>query len=147
MNRWKIYNTILNSLLKIEKSTEKKELTFIRLLVFVLPRVSNPIFSFSAFKNLRSNNNILWTPINTLNFFNMEKFLQRNQMRWKWTLRSQKIFNSRLKVWDFAKILASEFQNLPFDDKSSILKKYYVDMLSKCSDGKSKIIFLILVNF
>ena len=131
MNRWKIYNTILNSLLKIEKSTEKKELTFIRLLVFVLPRVSNPIFSFSAFKNLHSNNNTLWTPISTLNFFITEKFLQRNQMRWKWTLRSQKIFNSRLKVGDFAKILASEFQNLPFGNKSSILKEYYTDMLSK----------------
>ena len=39
-----------------------------------------------------------------------------------------KVFNSKLKVWDFAKILASEFENLPFDDKSSILKKYYVVM-------------------
>ena len=52
-----------------------------------------------------------------------------------------KVFNSKLKVWDFAKILASEFENLPFDDKSSILKKYYVDMLSKYSDGKGKICY------
>ena len=50
-------------------------------------------------------------------------------------------FNSKVKVWDIAKISSSEFQNLPFDDKSSILKKYYVDMLSKYSDGKGKIIF------
>ena len=52
-------------------------------------------------------------------------------------------FNSKLKVWDFAEISSSEFQNLPFDDKSGILKKYYVDMLSKYPDGKGKIIFCL----
>ena len=51
------------------------------------------------------------------------------------------VFNSKLKVCDFAKILASEFENLPFDDKSSSLKRYYVDMLSKYSDGKGKICY------
>ena len=45
-----------------------------------------------------------------------------------------KFLNSNLKVWDFAKISSSEFQNLPFDNKSSILKKCY-------PDGKGKIIF------
>ena len=54
-----------------------------------------------------------------------------------------KFFNSKPNVWDFAKIPASEFQNLPFDNKSTILKKYYVDMLSKHPDGKSKIIFYL----
>ena len=32
-------------------------------------------------------------------------------------------FNSELKVWDFAKISSSEFQSLPSDHKSSLLKK------------------------
>ena len=54
-----------------------------------------------------------------------------------------KFFNSKLKVWDFAKISVSEFRNLPFDDKWSILKKYYVDMLSKYFDSKGKIIFCL----
>ena len=41
------------------------------------------------------------------------------------------IFKSKLKIWEFAKISSPEFQNLPSDDKSSILKKYHVDVLSK----------------
>ena len=66
--------------------------------------------------------------------------------------KKPKKFNSRLKVWDFAKTLASEFQNLSFDNKSSSLKKFYTDMLSKYSGGKGKIIFflvfwIILVKF
>ena len=48
-------------------------------------------------------------------------------------------FNSKLKVWDFAKVSSSEFQNLLFDNKSSLLKKYYVEMLAKYSDGKGKL--------
>ena len=52
-------------------------------------------------------------------------------------------FNSKLKVWNFAKISSSEFQNLPFDNKSSILIKYYVNMLSKYSDGKGENIFCL----
>ena len=51
-----------------------------------------------------------------------------------------KSFNCKLNVWYFAKISASEFQNLPCDGKSSILKKYYVEM-SKHPDAKAKIIF------
>ena len=38
-----------------------------------------------------------------------------------------KFFNSKLKVWDFAKIWSSEFRSVPSDDKSSLLKKHYVD--------------------
>ena len=33
-----------------------------------------------------------------------------------------KFFNSKLKVWDFAKISASEFQNLPFDSQKQFPK-------------------------
>ena len=58
--------------------------------------------------------------------------------------KKPKKFNSRLKVWDFAKTLASEFQNLSFDNKSSSLKKFYTDMLSKYSGGKGKIIFFLV---
>ena len=67
-------------------------------------------FFISVFKNLHSNNNILWT----LNEVEMDP-------------EKPKRFNPQLKVWDFAKILASEFQNLPFGDKSNILKKYHID--------------------
>ena len=42
-----------------------------------------------------------------------------------------KFFNSKLKVWDFAKISPSEFQSLSFDDKSLLLKKYYVEVRGK----------------
>ena len=54
-----------------------------------------------------------------------------------------KFFNSRLKVLNFAKTSSSEFQNVSFDDKSSILKKYYVDILSRYPDGIGKIIFCL----
>ena len=54
-----------------------------------------------------------------------------------------KFFNFKLKVCDFAKISSSEFQNFPFDGKLSILKKYYIDMLSKYPDGKGKNIFCL----
>ena len=51
-----------------------------------------------------------------------------------------KFSNSRIKVLNFAKTSSSEFQNLSFDDKSRILKKYYVDTLSRYPDGIGKII-------
>ena len=41
------------------------------------------------------------------------------------------MFNSKFKVWDYAKILAGEFQKLSCDDRSSILRKYYVDTPAK----------------
>lgn len=34
-----------------------------------------------------------------------------------------KFYNSQLKVWDYEKISASQFQKLSFDDKTSTLKK------------------------
>ena len=54
-----------------------------------------------------------------------------------------KFFNSRIKVLNFAKTSSSEFQNLSFDDKSRILKKYYVDILSRYPDGIGKIILCL----
>ena len=52
-----------------------------------------------------------------------------------------KFFNSKLKVWNFAKISSSEFQSLSFDDKSNLLKKCYVEMLARYTEGKGKIFF------
>lgn len=49
--------------------------------------------------------------------------------------------NSKLKVLDFAKILSSELQSLSFDNKSSLLKKYYVERLARYTEDKGKIIF------
>ena len=37
-------------------------------------------------------------------------------------LNKLKFFNSQLKLWEYAKILAAEFQKLSLDNKSSILK-------------------------
>ena len=54
-----------------------------------------------------------------------------------------KFSNSRIKVLNFAKTSSSEFQNLSFDDKSRILKKYYVDILSRYPDGIGKIILCL----
>ena len=53
-----------------------------------------------------------------------------------------KFYNSQLKLWDYAKILASEFRKLSFDDKTSILKKYYVDMSAKYSVSAGKKFFI-----
>ena len=50
-----------------------------------------------------------------------------------------KILNSKLKVWDYAKISVGEFQKLLFDDRSNILKKFY--MSAKYSVGAGKISF------
>ena len=52
-----------------------------------------------------------------------------------------KVFNSRIKVWDFGKISSSEFQSLSFDNKSNLLEKYYVEMLAKYTVGKGKLFF------
>ena len=53
-----------------------------------------------------------------------------------------KFFNSKLKVWDFAKISLSEFQSFSFDNKSSLLKKYCIEMSAKYTEGKGKLFFL-----
>ena len=49
-----------------------------------------------------------------------------------------KFFNSKVKVWEYAKIYASDFQKLSFDDRSYILKNYYLDMSTKYSMGAGK---------
>ena len=41
-------------------------------------------------------------------------------------------FTSKLKIWDYIKISALEFQNLSFEDKCKILTNYYTEMSSKC---------------
>ena len=59
-----------------------------------------------------------------------------------------KFFNSKLKIWDYAKILSSGYQKRSFKDKSSILNCYYVDMSVKYSLGTGIIInFCFLVGF
>ena len=55
--------------------------------------------------------------------------------------------NSYLKVLDYAKISAVEFQKLSFDNSSNILKKYYVDMMVKYSAGGGKENFYEAVSF
>ena len=50
-----------------------------------------------------------------------------------------KFFNSKLKIWDYTKISIREFQKLLFDDRSNILKKFY--MSAKYSVGAGKISF------
>ena len=49
-----------------------------------------------------------------------------------------KFYNSQLKVWKYAKNSAAEFQKHSFDYRSSILKKYYVDVTAKYSAGAGK---------
>ena len=58
-----------------------------------------------------------------------------------------KFLNSKLKVWDFAKISSSEFKSLSFDKKSSLLKKYYIEMSAKYTEGKGKLFFLVVWQF
>ena len=57
-----------------------------------------------------------------------------------------KFYNSQLKVWDYAKISAAEFQKLSFDDRSSILKKCYVDMTAIYSAGSGNKFFYEAVS-
>ena len=82
----------------------------------------------------------------------MEKFLQIVEPTAKldeveMDPEKSKFFNSKLKVWDFAKISSSEFQNLSFDDKSNLLKKYYVEILAKYSESNGKLFFLFLSGY
>ena len=53
-------------------------------------------------------------------------------------------FNTKLKIWDYAKISSSDYQKLSFENKSSILKSYYVDMSAKYSFGTGIIITFYL---
>lgn len=41
---------------------------------------------------------------------------------------SLKFFISKLKVWDYAKVSAADYQKLSFDYRSSILKKYLIHL-------------------
>lgn len=57
-----------------------------------------------------------------------------------------KFYNSQLKVWKYAKNSGAEFQKLSFDYRSSILKKYYVDVTAKYSAGAGKKFFFEAVS-
>ena len=59
---------------------------------------------------------------------------------------SLKFFISKLKVWDYAKVSAADYQKLSFDVTSSISKKYYVDISAKYSVGAGKILFSFSVG-
>ena len=104
----------------------------------VFRSIKSRFFNF-VFKNLHSNNNVLWRQINILNFLIMENFkpllsLQHRQIRWKWTLR----------IWNFL-YLNSKFHHLRSSRSLSFdLKKYHVEMLSKHPVGKDKTISLLL---
>ena len=80
----------------------------------------------------------------------MEKFLQIIELtaqahEAEMDPQKLKFFNSNLKVWDFAKISSSEFQSLSFDDKSRLLKNYYLEMSSKYTEGRGKRLFCCCV--
>ena len=49
-----------------------------------------------------------------------------------------------MKIWEYVKISASDFQKLSFDDRPSILKNYYLDTSTKYSMGSSKIFCFFL---
>ena len=57
-----------------------------------------------------------------------------------------KFYKSQLKVWDYAKVSAAEFQKLSFDDRSTILKKCHVDMTTKYSAGSGNKFFYEAVS-
>ena len=57
-----------------------------------------------------------------------------------------KFFTSKLKIWDYAKILALEFQKLSFEDKSKILRNYYTEMSTKYLVNSGKICFYLLFH-
>ena len=52
-----------------------------------------------------------------------------------------KFFMSKLKIWDYAKISAFEFQNLSFEDKSKIVSNYYANMPTKYLVNSVKSLF------
>ena len=57
-----------------------------------------------------------------------------------------KSYNTQLKMWDYAKVSAGNFQKPSFDDRSSILKKYYADISAKYSVGASKMFVFFWSN-
>ena len=54
-----------------------------------------------------------------------------------------KFFNTKVQIWEYAKISASNFQKLSFDNRASILKNYYSNMSAKYSVGTG-ILFIYL---
>ena len=117
----------------------------------VFRSIKSRFFNF-VFKNLHSNNNVLWRQIKILNFLIMENFkpllsLQHRQIRWKWTLRIWNFLYPNSKFGILLKFhhLSSKFHHLRSSRSLSFdLKKYHVEMLSKHSVGKDKTIFLLL---
>ena len=82
----------------------------------------------------------------------MEKFLQiveptTQPDELKMDPEKSNFFDSKLKVRDFAKISSSEFQNLSFDDKSSLFKKYYAEMLANIQRVKVNYFFAFVWLF
>ena len=104
----------------------------------------NPISHFHFQKSSQQQQRTLNADQYTQHFFIMEKFLlfvepaaQADEL--EMDPEKLKFFNSKLKVWDFPKISLSKFQSLSFDDKSNLLKKYYVEMLARYTEGKDEI--------
>ena len=59
-----------------------------------------------------------------------------------------RFFNSKSKIWNYAKISSSDYQKLSLEDRPSILKGHYVDMSAKCSLGSGTIIiFCFPIDF
>ena len=56
-----------------------------------------------------------------------------------------KFFNSKVKIWEYAKISANDFQKLSFQNRSLILKNYHFNMSTKYSMGSGiMIVFFCL---
>ena len=68
----------------------------------------------------------------------MEKPLSSSSTEVSIDVDRLKFFNSKMKIWDYAKISADNVHKLSFDDRFSILKNYYLDMSVKYYFGAGK---------
>ena len=58
-----------------------------------------------------------------------------------------KYFIDRVKVWDYACLSLQDYQRLSVENRSSILKNYYLEMCSKYSNGSGILPFIFLPVF
>ena len=55
----------------------------------------------------------------------------------------RKFFASKIKIWDYADLSQADHQKLSVEDRSSILKKYYVDLSVRYLDSGKNCIFCL----
>ena len=78
----------------------------------------------------------------------MEHFLQMVEEPFQQQVETDeaklKYFISKVKIWDYTCLGLNDNQKLSVEDRSSVLKNYYLEMRSRYSDGTGKVLLVFI---